>query len=482
MSDISEEDKLSFLSTQSSPTLSPRKPIATSAWEEELSRSLSRLAILKFDDVSFMETDESVQGPNVQLPGYDTLLEEGESVQHTPGQDNLPTEGEVEGAPGENVNNPVLDLASQQTQSRGNQRNNDPPDDENPDNNSDPTPDNIQLLDMGTKGIKIPEFDPADPKSADAKAWVYLTENARAGGGTQTINGRDVFVISDTDLASKAFGALRGDAASWAAILAEEQADPYPLRTWATFKTAFLERFHVKPTVSAISRQLKELVQKPDESVLTFLDRVKKVILELVDLEWTDENDAPAKRKFKDIVTKHYFINGLQDVIAGRMLDQGPTTLNEVITIAQRVEVSLKETGKLKISMAALELTDSNQSNKEPNSEVLAINYSARRGNTRGRRGRQFGNRNYRNMGQRQGSGNAGGRSNQRNGDKCSFCSRFGHRREFCWINPDSPSYKGQQQGPKPSSQMAQLDHENPEVSAVHFNEGIMQALNRFAE
>lgn len=325
-------------------------------------------------------------------------------------------------------------------------------------------------------------FDPDSPSSRlNAKSWVNLVERARNGVGNDATGAPK---ISNKELASKAIMMLRGTAALWSDNLVEEDLDPNPLDDWRLFKTAFLARFYAKATLSERTALMRSLSQKPSETVIQFLDRVKQahyIFYEnwpsLQDSATNAEKaaDKAAKKKSLEMHISQSFINGLYDDIREHVLMQESNNLATLLTIAQRIEASKKTKPKLQVASTSVLPNPDDFECPAHKASVDAVNrYNlSQRGNPGRGRGRGF-----RNRGQ--------GQSNRpRFTGTCPYCQKIGHKLAQCFTKRNDERRKAENVQPQAakSYQAATVeanDDQNREVNTITAEETLMATLNQY--
>ena len=208
-----------------------------------------------------------------------------------------------------------------------------------------PTP--IMPNDPKVGGFELAQFydDPARD-SLSITQWVQLITRARALANW-----------TDETAAQAAQMAFRGPAAVWCSNLIE--ADAAGLDKWSTFMPLVEARFK-KPTTLAQKAQLQaSLVQKPNEPVMTFWDRVNAASTLLIDdfPPITQGADAAQYKKSKqdarDLTFRQHFVAGLAPTVREQLISRDPTTLDELRKEATRLETAQADRLKEKIDRPA---------------------------------------------------------------------------------------------------------------------------------
>ena len=217
----------------------------------------------------------------------------------------------------------------------------------------DPTPIMAQNTTPKVGGFELAHFydDPARD-SLSITQWIQLITRAMALANW-----------TDETAAKAAQMALRGPAAVWSSNLIEAEATG--IDKWSTFMPLVEARFK-KPTTLAQKAQLQAgLVQKPNEPVMTFWDRVNAASYLLVDdfPAMTQGADAAQYKKSKqdarELTFRQHFVAGLAPAVREQLISRDPTTLDELQKEATRLETAqadrLKEKRDLPTQVYAIE-------------------------------------------------------------------------------------------------------------------------------
>ena len=295
--------------------------------------------------------------------------------------------------------------------------------------------------------VSLPFFD---PEAAEAKisprAWLQLVELARISAGTTTGTGDQAGVQvsnwTDEQMVTNCILLFRGSASRWAEILLEKQDSA--LKSWLNFKRLFRQRFEKSLTLSE-KLALTDLHQKHTESVDQFHDRCTNNLNQYFEAEWevltVDQEEAgfpwgdPGKKVTDDHVkvSKNYyrqaiklqvrllFASGLRSDIKKQTLMQTTPgqSLEDIVTIAKRVEASLRE-AKKEVSAVDFSLEEDEAGDVE-DLEAAAVN---RRGYSKPG--------SFQNRGQPQNRGPvmSGGQGGSKN--SCFYCLKGGHFKKEC--------------------------------------------------
>ena len=213
--------------------------------------------------------------------------------------------------------------------------------------------------------LQILVFDP-DRNDISAKAWMNLVDLGKAAAG-KTANNEDVW--NDEVTASMAIMLLKSKAADWVANLIEEN-DP-AIKKWSLLKVKFQERFCVKHTLSEKTRLISDLKMSSTETCADFFDRVKSSLNTLYDQEWTspaaghEEADKLACTKSVNLHHKLLFSAGLRADIRQDVIIQDSVTLDDVKTVALRVEASVKDKKKSSEIVEVSEIAEKNEDSQK---------------------------------------------------------------------------------------------------------------------
>lgn len=315
--------------------------------------------------------------------------------------------------------------------------------------------------------------------------------------------------LSPEQLAQAASFAFSGPASRWFGTF-EEAEDPR-IDTWPTLRLLFEERFCRVHSSSELSRFLRDLRQKVDESVDDFYDRCQELqFLEHANISAATRQAVEFSEIHNNGVTLK-FINGLKKSIRDRAVISDATTLEGVVSAARRVETTFRD-DNVKSAAPVLEVNhgqdgqegvdpeaydefdngagegqddgqsdehhyeDSYESNVHDGGQVDAVgrggyarrygsssrgNYSSGRGFRGGFRGGFKGRTTSapsgypsgaQHGGRYGGQGNQGGPANdvsQTVGPKCHNCGHYGHIRAACPL-PQNP-YNGYVRAVMPS-------------------------------
>ena len=215
------------------------------------------------------------------------------------------------------------------------------------------------------RSVSLPEFfGDLTVDSISAKAWTNLVDRAKT-----------ISAWSEEKTVQFAQFVLRDKAAIWLQNLID--ANSADLNTWEAFKKLFLERFHIKRTISEQAQLREGLKLNKNETVATFYDRCESTqyIIDEATWELTDDEAALAARK-----TAHKkavelaFISGLPPHIRELLVLEDTTTLDKLRDLALRAESAQRDKDKTFRKVETTSITSTMASN------AIRTN----RGNTRG--------------------------------------------------------------------------------------------------
>jgi hypothetical protein len=280
--------------------------------------------------------------------------------------------------------------------------------------------------------IVIPYYDPASTKIT-ARGWIGFVELARDSAGTykgKYEDGADIDIYnwSDKQTCTNAMLLLQGTANKWIEAILENKGEE--LSNWSKFKSSFKERF-IRSLTLTEKMNLRDLKMTSTETCRDFYDRCNNNINLFFDDEWenlikgerkpttpwaekdatvTDEHIRVSKvflNKSKAIELKLAYVTGLKDSIKKQVLFQQAETVQDILTIAQRVESGLREIKKSDIAILNIGDSDDN----EESADVGAVNF---------RKKKNF---------KAQGGAKASGQGGQ---FKCFYCLKSGHYKKNC--------------------------------------------------
>ena len=297
--------------------------------------------------------------------------------------------------------------------------------------------------------LQIPIYDP-DTDAISPKAWINLVDLGKQAAGKNEAGNEN---WTDEITASHAILLLRGKAASWISNLIEDKDDS--IKKWSSLKEKFRHRFCEKHTLSEKTKLISDLSMSSSESVNDFFDRCKSHLMILYDEEWPllvdDANDKAARQKSINLHHKVLFSAGLRSNIKADVIIQDSKSLEDVKTVAMRVEASVRDAKPkqqvAEINTAAVEqvaqpIEDPPRGQNE--AEVDAVYRPPQRRQT-------YQPQNF----NRRGRGARGGRSgqNQRFNGSCHYCHKFGHRITQCFTK-ENDEKRGifRQKVPQPNS------------------------------
>lgn len=296
----------------------------------------------------------------------------------------------------------------------------------------DKTEDGPILKTSFTKALSLPDFTNTEKDKHKARAFIRTLETtARLSGW------------NPEEMSAAAQTCLKGQAGQWLFNSQKDIKGRVAFQEWKEFKKAFLARFHTGHTVMEKNEMIAKLKQKPNEDVLTFIDRIKytQYILEEDELEPPMnapenvleflENKETAKHN-SEVLQKFYM--GAKEEIR-YAVQQAPTitTVEELRPIARRCEMNLQDkSGKV--------------TNSPSEFEVATMSYKANQGGRNQWRGNRGGNRgNYR------GTYRGNFRPNDFN---CYNCNLKGHIARNCPSkHQGNQSFRGIGQGPQRNTQ-----------------------------
>ena len=226
------------------------------------------------------------------------------------------------------------------------------------------------MAESTTHKIVIPIFDP-DSTSVTAKTWVAMVDMAIKAAGQVTTGEGDAAVTTNRwtpqMAANHAVLLLRNKASQWIETLIEEGDEA--VNNWDLLKVKFKERFCARYTLSE-KVNLMDLFQRKNENVQDFLDRIRANMGTLYSTEWTDADDAAAKRKSMEMHIKLNFAAGLRPSIRQQAVIQDSKTVQELLTIAMRVEAALKDTSRAAAPAEVHAVAEENGEGEEEDEEV----------------------------------------------------------------------------------------------------------------
>ena len=316
--------------------------------------------------------------------------------------------------------------------------------------------------------IQIPTFDP-DSAALSAKAWINLVELGRESAGR---NAQNDYNWSNSVTASTAILLLRGKSADWIANLIEEK-DP-AVTSWTELKKKFQDRFCVKHTLSEKTRLITDLKMTNSESCSDFFDRCKSNLNILYTEEWsepTEENQAADNQARTKSITLHHkllFTAGLRSDIKQDVVIQDSTTLDEVKTVAMRVEASIKDRKK-NATIVEVNNIDNEVEESDPDDsgfECDAIHKQSQRQLRHYERNQNRGFRGGRGNRGNAGNGFRGGRGgqNRRFNGLCHYCHQPNHQIRFCFAKQNDERqgiFRNQRPKPEQPRENASVEASN---------------------
>ena len=311
------------------------------------------------------------------------------------------------------------------------------------------------------KGFEIPYFYGSDDKIS-AKAWTTFIDNVQ-----------QISTWTDAVTAQYAYLALRDKAADWA--YNQKQGRNERMNSWITLKQDFETRFHRDATLSEESALQDSLIQKKNESVNDFYDRVESAQY-VFDQNWAPlaaganaaaiAQDNASKKASHDYGLRREFLRGLrEDIKKVVVLKDNVSTpenllkksveIEKALNLGEKANPDLKVAEVAEIDGAACLAPAPPAAQKETFDvkelkecvEFIRTQRQQNRGNGRGFRfrgqrgqfrgyGSRRGNNGFRfNNNNRGGGGGGAARAPYEPYMKCHKCGQFGHRERFCSQN-----------------------------------------------
>ena len=201
---------------------------------------------------------------------------------------------------------------------------------------------------LPTDGLsKLPGF--AEPKDVSARAFLDLLQSIQS-----------TFKWDDVQTINAAISAFKGKARDW--YEATLYREPKTFATYDEFERAFLERFKPSKNSATQVRTLSNLYQRPEESVVDFLDRIDVALIAICREAMPK---AAAKRAGAAIIQGHFtvllFLNGLLPSIKAsvesqyKVDDAAEYAVKRAVLleVAQRSESSYREKFVQPVTVAA---------------------------------------------------------------------------------------------------------------------------------
>ena len=330
----------------------------------------------------------------------------------------------------------------------------------------------------GSTKIKIPYYDPEKP-GLSPRAWLAYVELARKSTGLKEVEyegrkggtGQDADTIvkkkkkvsnwTDEQTCTNAMIMLQGSAARWIENILEKQLEE--MRDWNTFKKSFKNRFVRSLTLSE-KLNLRDLKMTSTESCRDFFDRCTNNMNLYYDDQWETINVGDESEEFPDlgVVTQDHkdmyaeaidkarnmelrlaFASGLREAIKKQVLFQETTSIESILSVAQRVETGLKEVKKAEIAGVRLDNSDT-----EDSVDVHAVNFKHKKG--------QFG------------KGKGGGKKGGQGGLHCYYCLKPGHFKQKCMTRANDQKkgiYRSNINSAQKKAKVGSVDAEEEEES-----------------
>ncbi|MGH2639676.1 MAG: retrotransposon gag family protein [Rhabdochlamydiaceae bacterium] len=150
-----------------------------------------------------------------------------------------------------------------------------------------------------------------------AETWIFAMEQYQTTCGA----------TSDEQRIAVATTFLRDAALTWWIAICRTHTIDSPVRTnWASFRSAFLERFQPVAATRAARFKLKD-IQQGKQSVAEFSNRFQSLVQQISDMSEKDQIET--------------YVRGLRNAIAKEVDMKDPSTLQDAMLYAARVEILL---------------------------------------------------------------------------------------------------------------------------------------------
>ena len=230
---------------------------------------------------------------------------------------------------------------------------------------------------------------------------------------------------------------LRDGAMSWYNTL--DNIIGFNIRSWADTKVEFMKAYAPRFTAKTLCTNFQDLRQKQDQSVQDFYNHVSDVFRDAyqvkpahvltcpgaaaADRHGLDQADADDIRlggimALQLLMMNTVFIGGLREEIRVKVLETGPTRIQESVDLARQIEVIVHEKKVKGTTVSSIEGIEGDSENDEE--EVLEIINAVRA--RRGKAPFKF----------RPGQGTTGGASINKVNVQCHYCKIMGHFQRDC--------------------------------------------------
>ena len=229
--------------------------------------------------------------------------------------------------------------------------------------------------------------------------------------------------------ANHAILTLRGGASRWIETLIEEE--NAAVNSWTELKKLFKARFCEKHTLSE-KVKLMDLHQGAKESVMDFYDKVKSNVHQWYSEDWEDANtdaDKAAKAKSLAMHVKLSFAAGLRPSVQKDTIIQDCNTVEELITVAMRVEASKKDNRDAHVNAVQAEAAEAEAAHDDDDLDIDDANGAVAAINARNGARPKY----PRNPGSGGQKGPRGPPATGRFQGNCNFCFRKYHKHASCF-------------------------------------------------
>jgi hypothetical protein len=229
---------------------------------------------------------------------------------------------------------------------------------------------------------------------------------------------------------------LREGAMSWYNTL--ENIPNFDMESWDDMKTEFLKAYAPRFTAKTLCTNFQDLRQKQEQSVQDFYNHVSDVfrdaykvkpnhVLTHPGVNAADQANADAIRlagimAMQLLMMNTVFIGGLREEIRKKVLEAGPTKIQESVDLARQIEVIVQEKKAKGAVVSSIEKrTNEDEESEEDDDEMLQIINAVRA--RKGKAPYKF----------RPGQGSSGGyRPGNKTGVQCHYCKNMGHYQKDC--------------------------------------------------